>query len=85
MGGEEELLAADLSTIGWWLAYEESMTVHHARTVPRDRASLRAFGAALAGMPWVLREQRVVPPVVERRLKLLETAQRHSTARRYVG
>ncbi|MGN9790640.1 glycosyltransferase family 2 protein [Streptomyces sp. OZ13] len=124
LGGEEELPATDLTTLGWWLTYDESMTVHHApspardatgrrvdglrntlwfcwlrrpvvpavrrtlhlaRTVPRDRASLRAFGAALAGLPWVVRERKVVPPAVEKRLSLLEESQRHSTARRYVG
>ena len=124
LGGEEELLATDLAADGWWLAYAEELTVHHApstlrdptlrrihglrntlwfcwlrrpwgpalrrswqlaRTVPRDVASLRAFGLAAAGLPWVLRERRVVPPVVEARLRLLEESQRTSTARRYVG
>ncbi|HEX5568173.1 MAG TPA: glycosyltransferase [Streptomyces sp.] len=124
LGGEEELLATDLATRGWWLAYAEELTVHHApsavrdatgrredglrntlwftwlrrplsaalrrtwylaRTVPRDTASLRAFGRAAAGLPWVLRERRVVPREVEGRLRLLEEAQRRSTARRYVG
>jgi hypothetical protein len=60
-------------------------TWHLARTVPRDLPSLRAFARAAAGLPWVARERRVVPADVERRLRLLETAQRHSTARRYVG
>lgn len=124
LGGEEELLAADLAADGWWLAYAEELTIHHspspirdstqrrthgirntlwftwlrrpapaalrrtlhlARTVPRDRASLRAFGEAAAGLPWVLRERTVLPPDVEARLKLLEHTQRHSTARRYTG
>jgi hypothetical protein len=124
LGGEEELLAADLAADGWWLAYAEELTVHHcpspvrdstrrrthgirntlwftwlrrpapaalrrtlhlARTVPRDRASLRAFGEAAAGLPWVLRERTVLPPEVEARLELLDHAQRHSTARRYTG
>ncbi|GAA2493742.1 glycosyltransferase family 2 protein [Streptomyces gobitricini] len=124
LGGEEELLATDLATQGWWLAYVDRMTVHHApsaarnptlrrvhglrntlwfcwlrrpalpalrrtldlaRTVPRDRASLRAFALAIAGLPWVLRERRVVPPAVEARLTALAEAQRTSTARRYVG
>lgn len=124
LGGEEELLATDLATLGWWLAYEEGMVVHHAPsaardptrrridglrntlwfgwlrrpagralrrtvrlafTVPHDRASLRAFVEAAAGLPWVLRERAVVPPEVERRLVLLERSQRRSTARRYVG
>ncbi|MFE9396670.1 glycosyltransferase family 2 protein [Streptomyces flavidovirens] len=124
LGGEEELLATDFATHGWWLAYVEELTAHHApspvrdatlrrvhglrntlwfcwlrrpapaalrrtfflaRTVPRDRASLRAFGQALAGLPWVLRERRVVPPAVEARLRSLTQAQRRSTARRYIG
>ncbi len=55
------------------------------RSVPRDRASVVAVGEALAGLAWVLRERRVVPPEVERGLRLLELPQRHSQARRYVG
>ncbi|GHF64890.1 glycosyl transferase [Streptomyces mashuensis] len=124
LGGEEELLALDLVAAGWWLAYVEDLTVHHApsphrdarlrrihgirntlwctwlrrsapaawrrtahlvRTVPRDAASVRAFGLALAGLPWVLRERRVMPPHIERQLLALDRAQRLSTARRYVG
>ncbi|WP_031078883.1 glycosyltransferase family 2 protein [Streptomyces sp. NRRL S-118] len=124
LGGEEELLATDLATRGWWLAYVAELTAHHApsptrdatlrrvhglrntlwfcwlrrpfgpalrrtldlaRTVPHDTASLRAFGQAVAGLPWVLRERRVVPPDVEERLGALTQAQRESTARRYVG
>lgn len=124
LGGEEELLATDLTTQGWWLAYVPELTVHHqpstqrdsrlrrihgirntlwfswlrrplpaalrrtlhlARTVPRDTASLRAFAEAAAGAPWVLRERRVVPAGIEARLRLLEREQRRSKARRYVG
>ncbi len=124
LGGEEELLAIDLATNGWWMCYAEELIVHHApskvrqptrrrqvgirntlwttwlrrpasralrrtatvlRSVPRDRASAAAMGEAVAGLPWVLRERRVVPPRVERGLRLLEEPQRHSKARRYVG
>ncbi|MEU0060596.1 glycosyltransferase [Streptomyces sp. NPDC006334] len=124
LGGEEELLAADLAADGWWLTYADHLTVHHqpsiardatlrrahgirntlwftwlrrpvgralrrtlhlARTVPRDRASLHAFAEAVAALPWVLRERRVLPAEVESRLRLLEAAQRESTARRYIG
>jgi GT2 family glycosyltransferase len=123
-GGEEELLATDLMTAHWWLAYVPALTVHHraskardsterrvvglrntlwftwlrrppaaalrrtgflVRTVPRDRASLRAFLMALRGLPWVLRERRPVRPEIEARLSALERARRRSTARRYVG
>ena len=55
------------------------------RSVPRDHASVVAVFEALAGLAWVLRERRVVPPEVERGLQLLELPQRHSRARRYVG
>ncbi|MFE9771904.1 glycosyltransferase family 2 protein [Streptomyces sp. NPDC005931] len=124
LGGEEELLAADLAAGGWWLTYADHLTVHHhpspardstlrrrhgirntlwftwlrrpagpalrrtvnlARTVPRDTASLRAFAEAAAALPWILRERRVLPEEVESRLRLLEPAQRTSTARRYTG
>ncbi|CAL9407302.1 MULTISPECIES: glycosyltransferase [Streptomyces] len=124
LGGEEELLAADLAADGWWLTYADHLTIHHhpsrvrdstvrraqgirntlwftwlrrpvgpalrrtlhlARTVPRDTASLRAFAEATAALPWVLRERRVLPPQVEARLRALEPAQRDSTARSYTG
>ncbi|MBV9025557.1 MAG: glycosyltransferase [Streptomycetaceae bacterium] len=124
LGGEEELLSADLASAGWWLVYADALTVHHrpspardphlrrrhgirntlwftwlrrpagsalrrtmylAATVPRDGTSLRAFAEAAAGMPWVLRERRALPPAVERRLRLLGAPQRASRARRYVG
>src|SRR5205085_5789596 len=47
-------------------------TVWTARTEGINRASLRGFASAFAGLPWVLRERRVVPPQVERGLRLLE-------------
>jgi hypothetical protein len=40
---------------------------------------------ALAGLPWVLRERRVIPDRVEAGLRLLEAPQRNCSARRYVG
>jgi GT2 family glycosyltransferase len=43
------------------------------RTVLRDRGTRKGLIAALAGLPWVLRERRVVPPEVERQIRLLET------------
>jgi N-acetylglucosaminyl-diphospho-decaprenol L-rhamnosyltransferase len=123
LGGEEELLSADLLAAGWHLCYADELTIHHEpspvrdadgrrrlgirntlwyawlrrplpaalrrtawllRTIPRDRTSAGAVAAALAGLPWVLRERRVVPPAVEARLRVLERVQRRSRARRYV-
>jgi len=60
-------------------------TAHLLRTVPRDRVSARALLSAVAGIPWVLRERRVLPPHVEARFAALEAAQRRSTARSYVS
>ncbi len=60
-------------------------TVHLLRTVPRDRLTAQALLAAVRGLPWVLRERRVLPPHAEARFAALEEAQRRSTARRYVS
>ena len=60
-------------------------TAHRLRTVPRDRVTARALAAAVQGLPWVLRERRVLPPAAEARFAALEEAQRRSTARRYVS
>jgi len=124
LGGEEELLAADLITAGHHLCYLSSAVIHHApsrlrdparrrqlgirntlwftwlrrpvpaavqrtaelaRKVPRDRTSAAAFAAALAGLPWVLRERRPLPARVEAMIRLLDEPRRNSRARRYVG
>jgi GT2 family glycosyltransferase len=60
-------------------------TVHLLRTVPRDRVTARGLLQAARGLPWVLRERRVLPPHAEARFAALEDAQRRSTARRYVS
>jgi GT2 family glycosyltransferase len=60
-------------------------TVHLLRAVPRDRVTARALFEAARGLPWVLRERRVLPPQAEARFAALEEAQRRSTARRYVS
>ena len=44
LGGEEELLAADLAAAGWWLAYAEELTIHHAPSAARDASLRRAHG-----------------------------------------
>ncbi|PFG41132.1 GT2 family glycosyltransferase [Georgenia soli] len=122
LGGEEELLAADLAAAGWELCYLEDLTVHHAASRVRDsakrlrdgvrntlwftwlrrplpaalrrtavvlrqlrisRATAAGVLAAARGLPWVLRERRVLPAHAEARFRALETDQRRSTARRY--
>jgi GT2 family glycosyltransferase/peptidoglycan/xylan/chitin deacetylase (PgdA/CDA1 family) len=46
------------------------------RAAPSKRESWRGLSAALAGLPWVLWHRRVVPPHVERGIRLLETSPR---------
>jgi GT2 family glycosyltransferase len=60
-------------------------TVAVLRSMPRDRASGVAVARALRGLPWVIRERRVIPPAVEAGLRLLEAPRRASPARRYIG
>jgi GT2 family glycosyltransferase len=124
LGGEEELLAADLVSAGHVLCYLAGAVVHHepspvrdvtgrrwlgirntlwftwlrrparaaarrtaelAAQVPRDAVSVRAFAAAAAGLPWVLRERRPVPARVEAIIRGLDQPRQASQARRYVG
>ena len=72
-----------------WLRRPVPSALRRTRTiladVPRDLASALAVAEAVAGLPWVCRERRVVPRAVEHGLRLLEEPQRRSTARRYVG
>ncbi|MFD2094113.1 glycosyltransferase family 2 protein [Blastococcus deserti] len=60
-------------------------TVHLLRTVPRDTVTARGLLEAVLGIPWVVRERRVLPPHAEARFAALEDAQRRSAARRYVS
>ena len=54
-------------------------------SVPRDRVTALALLEAVRGVPWVVRDRRVLPPHAEARFAALEDAQRRSTARRYVS
>jgi GT2 family glycosyltransferase len=60
-------------------------TLFLLRSVPRDRVTARGLFAAVRGIPWVLRERRVLPPHAEARFAALDATQRRSTARRYVS
>jgi N-acetylglucosaminyl-diphospho-decaprenol L-rhamnosyltransferase len=107
-GGEEHLLAVDMASAGWGLAYADDVVAHHEPEPgprnwqgahelrnqlwstwlrrPLTRAARRtialtldgsghgvpALTAAMRGLPWVLRERRVIPEDVERGLRLLE-------------
>jgi N-acetylglucosaminyl-diphospho-decaprenol L-rhamnosyltransferase len=55
------------------LRYGARLTFAHA--VRRDGRRRRALVAALGGLPWVIRERRVLPAHVEDHLRLLERAE----------
>ena len=111
VGGEEELLAADLTAIGWGLAYVGEVEAHHHPSKSRNQKERRRSGVrnvlwftwlrrplstvarhtlsaaqvaatdadvraglveALRGLPWVIRERRVLPNTVEEDLRRLD-------------
>ena len=53
------------------------------RQASLDGVTVRGVLAALAGLPWVVRERRVLPARAEARFRALEESQRRSSARRY--
>lgn len=67
--------------VGGALAHTRSVV----RSLPVDRTSALALAEAVAGLPWVLKEHRTVPPHVEDGLRLLAAPREESSARRYVG
>jgi GT2 family glycosyltransferase len=60
-------------------------TLHLLRTVPRDRVTALGLLYAVRGIPWVVRERRVLPPHAEARFAALDPTQQRSKARRYVS
>jgi GT2 family glycosyltransferase len=71
-----------------WFAWRRPLagalrrTLRAARPLLWDPAARRGFAAAVAGLPWVLRQRRVVPPEVEHGLRLLESRRRLPGERR---
>jgi GT2 family glycosyltransferase len=111
IGGEEALLAIDLMTLGWHMAYAPQLVVRHHPSAARNpqarrrllarnklwcawlrrpwpdalratfaqlasagrgEVALATLGAALAGLPWVLRKRRVAPAQVQEALAILD-------------
>ncbi len=56
-------------------------TLSQLRRLPADRVAAAGLIDALAGIPWVLRNRRVVPAEVESGLRLLDRPQLDSAAR----
>jgi GT2 family glycosyltransferase len=74
LGGEEELLATDLLREGWWLAYAEELTVHHAASPARDSTERRVLG--LRNTLWFTWLRRPLLPALRRTAHLVSVAPR---------
>jgi hypothetical protein len=67
--------SSDLRNQLWtaWLRRPGRSALRTTAALVRARNGPLALGTALPGLPWVLKERRVVPPHVEGWLRLLET------------
>jgi GT2 family glycosyltransferase len=74
LGGEEELLAADLATAGWELCYLEDLTVHHQASSARDHDRRRRDG--VRNTLWFTWLRRPLRPMLRRTWDVLTTVQR---------
>jgi GT2 family glycosyltransferase len=74
LGGEEELMAADLAAAGWELCYLPELTVHHRASRVRDAHRRRRDG--IRNTLWTTWLRRPVRPALRRTLHLLQTVPR---------
>lgn len=74
LGGEEELMAADLATAGWELCYLPTMTVHHHASVLRDPHRRRRDG--IRNTLWTTWLRRPLRPALRRTVRLLRSVPR---------
>jgi GT2 family glycosyltransferase len=79
IGGEEELLAADLASAGWGLAYVGDLTVHHNPSTLRDTRARRR--GAVRNALWFTWLRRPTPTVVRHTLRVLGGALRDADVR----
>ena len=77
LGGEEELLAADLAAAGWELCYLPSAVVHHQPSTQRDPTLRRRVG--LRNTLWFIWLRRPVPAALRRTAVVLRGAPRDRT------
>ncbi len=71
LGGEEELLAADLATAGWELCFVEDLVVHHRASAVRQGSLRRRHG--IRNTLWFTLLRRPWPAVLRRVAVLART------------
>ena len=77
LGGEEELMAADLATAGWELCHLPEMLVHHQASTVRDPHLRRRHG--LRNTLWFIWLRRPVPAALRRTRDVVAAAPRDRT------
>ncbi|GAA0445386.1 glycosyltransferase [Streptomyces sp. NPDC046215] len=80
LGGEEELLAADLAAHGWWLTYADHLTAHHRPSPHRDTRLRRRHG--IRNTLWFTWLRRPAPAALRRTAHLVRTVPRDVTSAR---
>ncbi len=80
LGGEEDLLAADLAARGWWLCYVPELVVHHHPSPRRDAASRRSH--LVRNALWFAWLRRPLSSALRRTLHLARSAPRDRAALR---
>lgn len=83
LGGEEELMAADLATAGWELCYLPTMRVHHQASVLRDPHLRRKHG--IRNTLWFTWLRRPFPAAARRTAAVLGSAPRDRVTAAAVG
>ena len=78
LGGEEELLAADLAAAGWELCYVEALQIHHQASVLRESTKRRRHG--IRNTLWFTWLRRPLPAALRRTRHLLGTLPRDRTS-----
>lgn len=73
IGGEEELLAADLAAAGWWLCYIPDLVVHHYPSKQRDMAAQRR-SRTIRNALWFAWLRRPLVSALRRTFLLVRTA-----------
>jgi GT2 family glycosyltransferase len=78
LGGEEELLSADLCTAGWWLVHAEELVVHHRPSPARDSRLRRRHG--IRNTLWFTWLRRPASSAVRRTAYLAATVPKDTTS-----
>ncbi len=83
LGGEEELMAADLASAGWELCHLPHVVVHHQASKARDPHLRRRHG--LRNTLWFTWLRRPLPAALRRTWQVLSTAPRDRVTAAAVG